>query len=86
MERRNERTKTSKKAGSYIERKIAFIKKSGSNVESDWELAGRADDKTLAVWACDCAERVLPYFEKKYRRTIALGLLLKRAEHGCRRI
>ncbi len=30
------------------------------------ELAGKADHKTLAVWACDCAERVLPYFEEKY--------------------
>jgi hypothetical protein len=24
------------------------------------------EHKTLAVWAIDCAERVLPYFEKKY--------------------
>jgi hypothetical protein len=24
------------------------------------------DHKTLAVWAIDCAERVLPYFEEKY--------------------
>jgi hypothetical protein len=30
------------------------------------ELVGRAGHKTLAVWACDCAERVLPYFEKRY--------------------
>jgi hypothetical protein len=29
------------------------------------ELAARADHKTLAVWACDCAERVLPYFEER---------------------
>ncbi len=29
------------------------------------ELASRADHKTLAVWAADCAERVLPYFEQK---------------------
>jgi len=28
------------------------------------ELAGRADQRTLAVWAADCAERVLPYFER----------------------
>lgn len=27
------------------------------------ELAGTADHKTLAVWGCDCAERVLSYFE-----------------------
>ncbi len=29
-------------------------------------LAARADHKTLAVWASDCVQRVLPYFEKKY--------------------
>ncbi len=43
------------------------------------ELVGKTDRKTLAVWACDCAERVLPYFEKKYpednrpRRAIEAG-------------
>ena len=26
----------------------------------------KTNHKTLAVWAIDCAERVLPYFEKKY--------------------
>jgi hypothetical protein len=30
------------------------------------ELVKRTDHKTLAVWAIDCAERVLPYFEEKY--------------------
>ena len=30
------------------------------------ELAKKADHKTLATWALDCAERVLPYFEGKY--------------------
>lgn len=30
------------------------------------ELVGKADKKILAVWAIDCAERVLPFFEKKY--------------------
>jgi len=29
------------------------------------ELAERTDKKTLAIWALDCAERVLPYFEDK---------------------
>jgi hypothetical protein len=43
------------------------------------ELVGKTDHKTLAVWACDCAERVLPYFERKYpednrpRRAIEAG-------------
>ena len=30
------------------------------------ELVKKTDKKILAVWAIDCAERVLPYFEKKY--------------------
>jgi hypothetical protein len=30
------------------------------------ERAGNADHKTLATWAADCAERVLPNFEAKY--------------------
>jgi hypothetical protein len=30
------------------------------------ELVSKTDHKTLAIWAADCAERVLPYFEEKY--------------------
>ena len=30
------------------------------------ELAKKTDHKTLATWALDCVERVLPYFEEKY--------------------
>ena len=30
------------------------------------ELVKKTSQKTLAVWAIDCAERVLPYFEQKY--------------------
>jgi hypothetical protein len=30
------------------------------------ELIKNTDHKTLAAWAIDCAERVLPYFEEKY--------------------
>ncbi len=30
------------------------------------ELVGKTDHKTLAVWAIDCVERVLPYFEEKF--------------------
>ena len=26
----------------------------------------KSDHKTLGIWAADCAERVLPYFEEKY--------------------
>lgn len=30
------------------------------------ELIGKTGHKTLAVWAIDCAERVLPWFEEEY--------------------
>lgn len=30
------------------------------------ELVEKTDQKTLAVWAIDCAERVMPYFEDNY--------------------
>jgi len=30
------------------------------------ELMSRTDHKILAIWAIDCVERVLPYFEEKY--------------------
>src|SRR5215213_1413042 len=32
------------------------------------ELVSKTDHKALALWAIDCAERVLPYFEEKYPR------------------
>ena len=35
-------------------------------VESILELVKKTDKKTLAVWAIDCVERVMPYFEEKY--------------------
>jgi hypothetical protein len=34
--------------------------------ESMVELMRRTDHKTLAIWAIDCAERVLSHFEEKY--------------------
>jgi hypothetical protein len=30
------------------------------------ELVGKTGQKTLGIWACDCAERALPCFENKY--------------------
>jgi hypothetical protein len=30
------------------------------------DLARKTDHTTVAIWAADCAERVLPYFEEKY--------------------
>ncbi len=34
--------------------------------ESMVELVRKTDHKTLAVWAIDCVERVLPHFEDEY--------------------
>ncbi len=34
--------------------------------EAILELVRRTDHKTLAVWAVDCVERVMPYFEEEY--------------------
>jgi hypothetical protein len=34
--------------------------------KSTVELVRKTDHKTLAVWAIDCVERVIPYFEEKY--------------------
>ena len=30
------------------------------------ELANRTNHRKLAIWAADCAERALPYFEERY--------------------
>lgn len=29
-------------------------------------IIGETDHKTLAIWAIDCAQRVMPFFDKKY--------------------
>lgn len=34
--------------------------------ESIVKLVRKTDHRTLAVWAIDCVERVMPYFEEKY--------------------
>jgi hypothetical protein len=34
--------------------------------ESIVELVKKTDHRTLALWAIDCVERVMPYFEEKY--------------------
>lgn len=33
-------------------------------------LARLTDHRTLVIWACDCADRVLPYFENKYPKDL----------------
>ena len=34
--------------------------------EAILEIVRKTDHKTLAIWALDCAERVMPYFEERY--------------------
>ena len=46
-----------------MERKIFSITHKD---ESMVELMRKTDHKTLAIWAVDCVERVMPYFEEKY--------------------
>ncbi len=41
---------------------FSVTRKDGSLIE----LISRTDHKTLAIWAIDCVERVLPYFEQSY--------------------
>ena len=49
---------------------LGFMKKPVFSIahkdEEMWELVSKTDQKTLALWAIDCAKRVLPYFEKQY--------------------
>ncbi len=49
-------------------------------------LVGKTDQKTLAAWAIDCAERVMPYFEEKFpddpRPRTALKTLQKWIDTG----
>lgn len=50
------------------------------------ELARNSDHRTLGIWAADCAERVLSYFEEKYlndsRPRKAIEALRKWIEDG----
>ena len=52
--RKKSRERKPKKGGSYIDRRIDFIKKKGSDIEIQIaELAGKTSHETLGVWACD---------------------------------
>jgi hypothetical protein len=50
------------------------------------ELASKRDQRSLALWATDCAEHVLPYFEEKFpnddrpRKAIEAGRAWARGE------
>jgi hypothetical protein len=54
--------------------------------ESIAELLSKRDHRTLMLWATDCAEHVLPYFEEKYpkddrpRKAIEAGRAWARGE------
>jgi len=54
--------------------------------ESIQEILSKQDKKTLVLWATDCAEHVLPYFEEKYpkdnrpRKAIEAGRAWVRGE------
>jgi hypothetical protein len=56
----------------YIRRievgEVNFVDKKGdSDIKKEIaELTGKMDHRTLAIWATDCAEHVLSYFEEKY--------------------
>lgn len=45
------------------------MEKNGERIKKKiFRLTGKLDKRTLAIWAADCAEHILPYFEKKYPR------------------
>ena len=48
--------------------KVNFVDKKGDNdiKKEIAELTRKMDHRTLAIWAADCAEHVLSYFEEKY--------------------
>ena len=52
----------SRKVISQKEIKYSLVDLKDGRVE---KLLKKVDKKILAIWALDCAERVLPYFEKK---------------------
>jgi hypothetical protein len=45
------------------------------------ELVRKTGQKTLAVWAIDCAERVMPFLRNNIHKIIAPGRLSRRS--GC---
>jgi hypothetical protein len=64
-----------------------FAKKGDSDTTKEIaELTAKLDHRTLAIWATDCAEHVLAYFEEKYpkdnrpRKAVAAGRAWVRGE------
>ncbi len=45
-------------------------------------LARETNQKTLAAWAVECTERVLPFFEGNILRTHALGERSRHSKNG----
>ena len=64
--------------------KVKFVDTSIN--KSITELLSKQDHRTLVLWATDCAEHVLPYFEEKYpkdnrpRKAIEAGRAWVRGE------
>jgi len=46
--------------------KLVVAKWDSDPMRSFAELLSKQDHKTMVLWATDCAEHVLPYFEEKY--------------------
>ena len=46
--------------------KLAVTKWDSDSMRSFTELLNKQGHKTMVLWATDCAEHVLPYFEEKY--------------------
>jgi hypothetical protein len=62
-----------------MKRRIIAVTAMDETIE---ELARRTDHVTLALWAADCAERALPYFEQRYAQDVRP----RQAIAACRRL
>lgn len=60
---------------------VKLDKKGDSDIKKAiTKLTNKMDHKTLTIWATDCAEHVLSYFEEKYPRD---NRPRKAVEAGC---
>lgn len=47
-----------------------------------FELADKTNHRTLGIWALECTERVMPYFEDVYPNDPARVMLLRPCKNG----
>jgi len=61
------------------------IRQTGGSMKLEYaKRLDEQDHRSLVLWAVDCAEHVLPYFEEKYpEETTDLGKLSKQGVPGC---